>query len=234
MSAGRSRPERMKPVTILVGALGGDGGGVLCDWIVAAAQSQGLGVQATQIPGVAQRTGATTYYLEVMRTQGPRPRAGAQSRHRRGRRGARDRAARGRPHDLQRLRHARPHDPDRLDPSRAVDRRACGDGRRQLRRRRVCCARSRSAARSRSCSTWTRPPRNRRRDQCRAAGRSGRIGPAADPRPGLRGRDPPRRQGGRHQPCGLRLRPRPRARRARSGRARASQAAGGGVRASRT
>jgi indolepyruvate ferredoxin oxidoreductase beta subunit len=59
-----------KPVTILVGALGGDGGGVLCDWIVTAAQSQGLGVQATQIPGVAQRTGATTYYLEVMSTQG--------------------------------------------------------------------------------------------------------------------------------------------------------------------
>ena len=56
----------MKPITILVGALGGDGGGVLCDWIVAAAQSQGLAVQATQIPGVAQRTGATTYYLEVM------------------------------------------------------------------------------------------------------------------------------------------------------------------------
>ncbi|TAJ82739.1 indolepyruvate oxidoreductase subunit beta family protein [Reyranella sp.] len=55
-----------KPVTILIGALGGDGGGVLCDWIVTAAQSQGLGVQATQIPGVAQRTGATTYYLEVM------------------------------------------------------------------------------------------------------------------------------------------------------------------------
>lgn len=60
-----------KPVTILIGALGGDGGGVLCDWIVAAAQSQGLGVQATQIPGVAQRTGATTYYLEVMPSPGP-------------------------------------------------------------------------------------------------------------------------------------------------------------------
>lgn len=55
-----------KPVTILVGALGGDGGGVLCDWIVAAAQSEGLSVQATQIPGVAQRTGATTYYIEMM------------------------------------------------------------------------------------------------------------------------------------------------------------------------
>jgi len=62
-----------KSINILVGALGGDGGGVLCDWIVAAAHSQGLGVQATQIPGVAQRTGATTYYLEVMPARGPAP-----------------------------------------------------------------------------------------------------------------------------------------------------------------
>src|SRR5436190_6069199 len=61
----------MKPITILIGALGGDGGGVLCDWIIAAAHSQRLGVQATQIPGVAQRTGATTYYLEVMPARGP-------------------------------------------------------------------------------------------------------------------------------------------------------------------
>src|SRR5258707_10139247 len=61
----------MKPVTILVGALGGDGGGVLCDWIIAAAHGQGLGVQATQIPGVAQRTGATTYYREVLSATGP-------------------------------------------------------------------------------------------------------------------------------------------------------------------
>lgn len=62
----------MKPTTILIGALGGDGGGVLCDWIVSAAQSLGLAVQATQIPGVAQRTGATTYYVEVM-PAGARP-----------------------------------------------------------------------------------------------------------------------------------------------------------------
>jgi indolepyruvate ferredoxin oxidoreductase beta subunit len=62
----------MKPITILIGALGGDGGGVLCDWIIFSAHSQGLGVQATQIPGVAQRTGATTYYLEVMPARGPR------------------------------------------------------------------------------------------------------------------------------------------------------------------
>jgi indolepyruvate ferredoxin oxidoreductase beta subunit len=60
-----------EPTTILVGALGGDGGGVLCDWIVAAAHGHGFGVQATQIPGVAQRTGATTYYLEVTPARGP-------------------------------------------------------------------------------------------------------------------------------------------------------------------
>ncbi len=61
-----------KSINVLVGALGGDGGGVLCDWIIAAAYSQGLAVQATQIPGVAQRTGATTYYLEVMPAGAPR------------------------------------------------------------------------------------------------------------------------------------------------------------------
>jgi indolepyruvate ferredoxin oxidoreductase, beta subunit len=61
-----------RPITILIGALGGDGGGVLCDWIVAAAQNHGIGVQATQIPGVAQRTGATTYYVEVMPAESAR------------------------------------------------------------------------------------------------------------------------------------------------------------------
>jgi len=54
-----------RPVSILIAALGGQGGGVLTEWIVAAAEHAGLPVQATSIPGVAQRTGATTYYLEV-------------------------------------------------------------------------------------------------------------------------------------------------------------------------
>jgi indolepyruvate ferredoxin oxidoreductase beta subunit len=54
-----------RPVAILIAALGGEGGGVLTDWIVAAAQASDLPVQATSIPGVAQRTGATTYYIEV-------------------------------------------------------------------------------------------------------------------------------------------------------------------------
>ena len=54
-----------RPFTILVAALGGEGGGVLADWIVAAALHEGFPVQSTSIPGVSQRTGATTYYLEL-------------------------------------------------------------------------------------------------------------------------------------------------------------------------
>ena len=54
-----------RPVSLLIAALGGEGGGVLTNWVVKAAQSQGYPVQATSIPGVAQRTGATTYYIEI-------------------------------------------------------------------------------------------------------------------------------------------------------------------------
>jgi indolepyruvate ferredoxin oxidoreductase beta subunit len=55
-----------RPITILIAALGGEGGGVLTDWIVAAASQLGFPVQSTSIPGVAQRTGATTYYIEFV------------------------------------------------------------------------------------------------------------------------------------------------------------------------
>jgi indolepyruvate ferredoxin oxidoreductase beta subunit len=54
-----------RPLTLLIAALGGEGGGVLTDWIVSAAESCDLPVQSTSIPGVAQRTGATTYYIEI-------------------------------------------------------------------------------------------------------------------------------------------------------------------------
>jgi indolepyruvate ferredoxin oxidoreductase beta subunit len=57
-----------RPVCILIAALGGEGGGVLADWIVTAATAQSFPVQATSIPGVAQRTGATTYYIEIYPT----------------------------------------------------------------------------------------------------------------------------------------------------------------------
>jgi indolepyruvate ferredoxin oxidoreductase beta subunit len=54
------------PFTLLIAALGGEGGGVLTDWIVSAAERTGFPVQSTSIPGVAQRTGATTYYIEIL------------------------------------------------------------------------------------------------------------------------------------------------------------------------
>ncbi len=58
-----SAPSR--PITLLIAALGGEGGGVLTHWIVTAAEQAGFPVQSTSIPGVAQRTGATTYYIEI-------------------------------------------------------------------------------------------------------------------------------------------------------------------------
>lgn len=54
-----------RPVTVLIAALGGEGGGVLTNWIINAAADLGLPAQSTSIPGVAQRTGATTYYIEI-------------------------------------------------------------------------------------------------------------------------------------------------------------------------
>ena len=52
-------------INVLIGALGGEGGGVMADWLMDAASAAGFPAQATSIPGVAQRTGATTYYLEI-------------------------------------------------------------------------------------------------------------------------------------------------------------------------
>ncbi|MEA2934036.1 MAG: indolepyruvate ferredoxin oxidoreductase, beta subunit [Variibacter sp.] len=54
-----------EPIKILIAALGGEGGGVLTNWIVQAATRAGFPVQSTSVPGVAQRTGATTYYVEI-------------------------------------------------------------------------------------------------------------------------------------------------------------------------
>lgn len=56
----------VRPITVLLLALGGEGGGTLAEWIVETATAQGLPVQATSVPGVAQRTGATSYYLEML------------------------------------------------------------------------------------------------------------------------------------------------------------------------
>jgi indolepyruvate ferredoxin oxidoreductase beta subunit len=60
-----------RPIRLLIGALGGEGGGVLAGWISEAAAASGLVVSRTSIPGVAQRTGATTYYIEMVPPSGP-------------------------------------------------------------------------------------------------------------------------------------------------------------------
>jgi indolepyruvate ferredoxin oxidoreductase beta subunit len=55
-----------KPISIAILAMGGQGGGVLTDWIVAVAEANHWHAQSTSVPGVAQRTGATIYYIEML------------------------------------------------------------------------------------------------------------------------------------------------------------------------
>jgi indolepyruvate ferredoxin oxidoreductase, beta subunit len=62
--------DTRRPIAIAVLAMGGQGGGVLVDWIVALAESQGYLAQSTSVPGVAQRTGATIYYVEAIAPDG--------------------------------------------------------------------------------------------------------------------------------------------------------------------
>lgn len=62
-----------RPICIAVLAIGGQGGGVVSNWLVALAESRGWVVQATSVPGVAQRTGATVYYLEMIEAGGQAP-----------------------------------------------------------------------------------------------------------------------------------------------------------------
>lgn len=57
--------DQQRPINIAIAAMGGQGGGVLADWIVSTAEDYGYIVQATSVPGVAQRTGATVYYIEI-------------------------------------------------------------------------------------------------------------------------------------------------------------------------
>ncbi len=54
-----------RAITVLIAALGGEGGGLLAEWLVETAVQAGYPAQSTSIPGVAQRTGATTYYVEI-------------------------------------------------------------------------------------------------------------------------------------------------------------------------
>lgn len=60
-------------IKIAVMAVGGQGGGVLTGWIEALARAAGYDCQATSVAGVAQRTGATIYYVEIAPASGAAP-----------------------------------------------------------------------------------------------------------------------------------------------------------------
>jgi indolepyruvate ferredoxin oxidoreductase beta subunit len=60
-----STTTQTRAITIAILAMGGEGGGVLADWLVDLAEHNGFLAQTTSVPGVAQRTGATIYYLEM-------------------------------------------------------------------------------------------------------------------------------------------------------------------------
>lgn len=68
-----------RPITLAILALGGEGGGVLADWIVAAAEGAGHIAQNTSVAGVAQRTGATVYYVEIFPPHARAPRDGVRA-----------------------------------------------------------------------------------------------------------------------------------------------------------
>src|SRR5450631_2182828 len=53
-----------RAIKLTIAALGGQGGAVLADWLIEIAEAEGYIAQSTSVPGVAQRTGATIYYLE--------------------------------------------------------------------------------------------------------------------------------------------------------------------------
>ena len=60
-------------INMVIAALGGEGGGVLTNWLIAAAEHSGWWCQSTSLAGVAQRTGATIYYLEFIPRQNDKP-----------------------------------------------------------------------------------------------------------------------------------------------------------------
>ncbi|MTI16449.1 indolepyruvate oxidoreductase subunit beta family protein [Rhodobacteraceae bacterium RKSG542] len=66
-------PDGESIITLAALAVGGQGGGVLTNWITAVAEANGYRAQSTSVAGVAQRTGATIYYIEMCRDTGRQP-----------------------------------------------------------------------------------------------------------------------------------------------------------------
>lgn len=71
MTPARPMTADRKAISVAILAMGGEGGGVLADWLVDLAETYGYYAQATSVPGVAQRTGATIYYVEMFPESAP-------------------------------------------------------------------------------------------------------------------------------------------------------------------
>ena len=81
MASKSKSPLKAKPhdpaldqiIKLAIMAVGGQGGGVLTNWVEDCARANGYAVQATSVAGVAQRTGATIYYIEMAPEQQRQP-----------------------------------------------------------------------------------------------------------------------------------------------------------------
>lgn len=58
-------PDELQLKSVFVSAVGGQGGNLLVEWIFQAATFEGHRAQAVSLPGLSQRGGATSFYLEV-------------------------------------------------------------------------------------------------------------------------------------------------------------------------
>ncbi|CUH89482.1 putative indolepyruvate oxidoreductase subunit B [Phaeobacter sp. CECT 5382] len=65
MSAETAMDSSSEILKMAIVAVGGQGGGVLSNWVADLATLGGYSVQVTSVAGVAQRTGATIYYVEM-------------------------------------------------------------------------------------------------------------------------------------------------------------------------
>ena len=65
LGARQADPRLSGIIKLAILAVGGQGGGVLTGWIEDLARANGYAAQATSVAGVAQRTGATVYYVEM-------------------------------------------------------------------------------------------------------------------------------------------------------------------------
>ena len=61
--------QQPKTINIILAALGGEGGGVFTNWLIEVAEANNWLCQSTALAGVAQRTGATIYYVELFPAQ---------------------------------------------------------------------------------------------------------------------------------------------------------------------